>query len=280
MLLYKTYTRYFRTKNAKGDVMKAFYEKRNMDVVLYTRDAVTFPTHFHPAVEIIVILKGKAQCVIDGNTYTVSQGEAVVVFPNQIHSYNDIGTVDSAVLIFETSVLPEFKKTFKEFVSISPIVKKEVLEKSGFNKIMETALCEYHNSSQQLQKGWLLLLTGKLLEGCELTKHKSGGADVVADILNYCESNYHDKISLKSTARELHISESRLSHIFSEKIKIGFCNYLNMLRINEAANLLVSTELTITEISGMCGFSTIRTFNRAFKKYIGITPAKYRLENS
>ena len=102
----------------------------------------------------------------------------------------------------------------------------------------------------------------------------------MADILNYCESNYHDKISLKSTARELHISESRLSHIFSEKIKIGFCNYLNMLRINEAANLLVSTELTITEISGMCGFSTIRTFNRAFKKHIGITPAKYRLENS
>lgn len=276
MLLYKTNNRYFGTKNAKGDKMKAFYEKRNMDVAFYKSGTVTFPTHFHPAVEIIVILKGKAECVIDGCSYSISEGEAVMVFPNQIHSYNDKENVDSAVLIFETSVLPEFKKTFKEFVPISPIIKKESLEKSGYYRLLELGLREYQNSSPALQKGWLLVLMGKLLESCQLIRHKSGGTDVTADILNYCEANYRENISLKSTAKAMHISESRLSHIFSEKIKMGFCNYINMLRINEAANFLATTELNITEIALLCGFSTIRTFNRAFLKQMGTSPAKYR----
>ena len=259
----------------KGTKMKAFYEKRNSDVSLYKSETVSFDTHFHPEIEVIVMTNGRAECMIDGCTYEVSSGEAIVVFPNHIHSYVDKTSVENAVLIFKTAVLPEFKRIFQEFVPSSPIVQRAVLERNGFYKIWETVLEEY-NSSKQIQKGWLLVLMGKLFEGCELVKQKSFHSDITIDILNYCESNYHDNISLKSTARALHISESRLSHIFSEKLKMSFCNYVNMLRVNEAVNLLDSTEYSITEIAGLCGFSTIRTFNRAFLKQMGTSPVKYR----
>ena len=55
----------------------------------------------------------------------------------------------------------------------------------------------------------------------------------------------------------------------------GFCEMLNMHRLEEAARLLKQSTLSMTEIAGQVGFSTIRTFNAAFKKRFSMTPSEY-----
>ena len=95
-------------------------------------------------------------------------------------------------------------------------------------------------------------------------------------ILNYCSLNYKENISVDDVANALSISRSTVSHTFGNQLKVGFCDYINMLRLVEARELLRNSDLSITEIAQNTGFETIRTFNRAFLKERGISPSQYR----
>jgi AraC-like DNA-binding protein len=77
--------------------------------------------------------------------------------------------------------------------------------------------------------------------------------------------------------RDLHISKYYISHVMSQKLNIGFNDYVNSLRISSACRLLRKSDRSITEISELVGFNTLRTFNRAFFKQMGVTPSDYRL---
>ena len=57
---------------------------------------------------------------------------------------------------------------------------------------------------------------------------------------------------------------------------MNFCDYINSLRLVDAVNMLGNENASITEIAYASGFSTLRTFNRAFLKYYGVTPSEYK----
>ena len=75
---------------------------------------------------------------------------------------------------------------------------------------------------------------------------------------------------------ELHLSKYYISHLFGSKIGTGFNDYINALRVSEACRYLRRTNKSITEISALVGFGTLRTFNRAFFKQVGMSPSEYR----
>ena len=72
------------------------------------------------------------------------------------------------------------------------------------------------------------------------------------------------------------MSDGYISHLFAYRIHQSFPDYVNALRLNEAIHLMHHAGRTLSDISATCGFSSIRTFNRAFLKKYGITPSQYR----
>jgi AraC-like DNA-binding protein len=74
------------------------------------------------------------------------------------------------------------------------------------------------------------------------------------------------------------LSESAFSKKFKAETGTNFSEYLIMLRISKAEKLLVSSNFSVTKISGMCGFQSSSYFTLMFKKYKGITPKKYRMK--
>ena len=63
----------------------------------------------------------------------------------------------------------------------------------------------------------------------------------------------------------------------SSKLHIGFNDYINSLRVSNACKHLLNSDRSVTEISEIVGFNTLRTFNRAFFKQMGVTPSQYRI---
>ena len=55
-----------------------------------------------------------------------------------------------------------------------------------------------------------------------------------------------------------------ISHLFKDRLGIGFHEYVNMMRVNEATKLLTETTESVTDIAYQVGFSCPRSFNRAF----------------
>lgn len=102
--------------------------------------------------------------------------------------------------------------------------------------------------------------------------------DVLNDrIIKYIEANIKDsQLSADMIAEAMIINPAYLRSFFKEKNGILLWDFINMKRIEMAKDLLVTTNKSIKTISAICGFVSISTFIRAFKKFSGITPGYYR----
>lgn len=95
-------------------------------------------------------------------------------------------------------------------------------------------------------------------------------------LLEYMKENFAMDISLRKAADFINISESYLSFIFKKETGTGFTDYLNMLRVEKAAYLLINSNMPIYEIAQQVGYENINYFGRIFKKIKGVSPQKYR----
>lgn len=112
---------------------------------------------------------------------------------------------------------------------------------------------------------------------CELFSTKTEDTNLIATIEKYIEKNYMDPaMGLNKISDEFQISESYFSHMFKEKTGVNFSNYLENIRMSEAARLIKETTISLNELYISVGYNNANTFRRAFKKTYGITPSAMR----
>lgn len=105
---------------------------------------------------------------------------------------------------------------------------------------------------------------------------KSKKYNVLHKITNYIDKHYSKGVSLEEVSDEIGISRYYVSHLFKELLNTTFVGYVNELRLNHAASLLLTTDLTVIEVAAQSGFNNLSNFNRAFKLKFGKTPSAYR----
>ncbi len=115
----------------------------------------------------------------------------------------------------------------------------------------------------------------KTSENSDLDK---GDERVISSIMRYMQEHLSEEISLSLLADEFHLNPQYISQLFKNEIGVGFLAYLTNIRIEKAKKLLLSTALSVTEISSYAGYSDYRVFTKVFKKTEGITPSQFRRE--
>lgn len=98
----------------------------------------------------------------------------------------------------------------------------------------------------------------------------------IAVIIRYLQEHLSEEVSLNILADEFHLSSQYISQLFKNEIGVNFLAYLTSIRMEKAKKLLISTSLSIGEISEKCGYGDYRVFTKAFKKAEGSTPSQYR----
>ncbi|MFD0960357.1 helix-turn-helix domain-containing protein [Paenibacillus chungangensis] len=102
---------------------------------------------------------------------------------------------------------------------------------------------------------------------------------IVHFVTEYMEEHYREEISLEGVAEKMNITGGYLSTYFKEKTGINFVDYVNEFRVKKAMDLLFQAELRIQDIAQEVGYLSLSSFNRAFKKFSGVTPTEYRRNN-
>ena len=95
-------------------------------------------------------------------------------------------------------------------------------------------------------------------------------------ITRYLQEHLAEDLSLSVLAEQFHLSAQYISQLFKSEIGVGFLAYLTNIRMEQAKKLLLSTSLSIAEVSEQSGYSDYRVFTKVFKKAEGITPSQYR----
>jgi two-component system, response regulator YesN len=204
---------------------------------------------------------------------------------NKLYNYLT-GNYKEETLSFLNSLIEKNYKnnpseyTIKSFYSsiYDTIIRVIFERKQEVNKLMEE---EYINLPSNLEllsvndiNKYIFLLVNKVLS----ISKPSSKVDTI-QIQEYIKENYSEDLYLEKLAERFNTSDKYLSRLFKESIGTGFHEYLASIRIAKSKALLLETDLTVTKIGEMVGFTTHSTFFRIFKKYEGINPTQYRDNN-
>lgn len=262
--------------------MQAFYEKGSKD--LYCRDSkisggtIGYTSHLHYQIELAMIFDGHTHITVDSAEYDAFSGDAFVVFPNQIHSFTTVKRESYVLLKINPDYIPELLPLLSSSLPKQSVIKGAAFDEELANIIKEISKVYYGNEplKDTILRGLVLVFLSRLLQRLDLSDAPAVDYHAVGLIMDYCNKNYNKPLSLGILSKELHLNKYYISHIISEKLNIGFNEYINSLRVSNACKLLVKTDSTVTEISESVGFNTLRTFNRAFMKQMSCTPSEYR----
>lgn len=104
----------------------------------------------------------------------------------------------------------------------------------------------------------------------------SNGQHRVEAVRKYVEENFSYELTLFSLADMFHLNETSLSGLFKQHVGITLSDYVTRLRITKAEQLLQESNLKLSDIAMLVGYSSSSYFNSAFKKYCGKSPKEYR----
>jgi len=98
----------------------------------------------------------------------------------------------------------------------------------------------------------------------------------VTRILDYLAENFHESITLEMLSEVAGLSTFRISHLVKETTGKTVLQHVHQLRVQEAQRLLEQSEMSCTDIAYEAGFGDQSYFIKQFRKWMGITPARYR----
>lgn len=239
---------------------------------IWTQKNLTWNTHFHYAIECIILLKGEIFCTVTGETHRLQEREAVFIMQNQIHSIET--KKESEILIMR--FLPEFIGTFFH------AYRNKIPENNKFVVPQEVELPGhemYKADNVFLAKALVYRIVGEFCRQVTVWNKQTKESNLIRNMIQYVDDNFTADISLTKLAKQLNYNYSYMSAEFLRIMGMSFMDYVNNCRVNHACYLLKNTKLSITDIAHESGYQSIRTFNRNFLKYANTTPAKYLKSN-
>ena len=256
--------------------MEKYYREINeLDLRFNKGKTGGFPAHLHNDIELKCILSGEHYAHCNGKTYLMKPGSIFIACPNQIHSFSTDAICEGYILIINPALAGEIGQYLSENIPADPLWKG-----TPDDPVLQMlALCyqEFQeNGEQEVLYGMIRCLLQMLCRKLDFHSQPTGSDGSIRRILQYCSEHYKENINLQTLSDSVFLSPSHISHIFSEKLKISFPDYINALRLAEAKRLLEQNAGTISEIAILSGFATIRSFNRAFRNRYGLAPKDYR----
>lgn len=146
-------------------------------------------------------------------------------------------------------------------------------------------MCEFWNRGSTHEKMlcrsllWEILL--EVLDSGERTPRNELGGDRLAHkarvlLDRLAEMPRREQPALADAVRELGYSHGHVTRIFRQVYGVTLLGYLNARRIHRARMLLLDTELTVSEITNLCGFVSLQDFSRLFQRISGLRPTEFR----
>ena len=268
--------------------------KNDLFIANYWPDnQMDFPLHFHEDYELNLTLNVRGKRILGNLVEDFTEKDLVITTPNVLHCYK---RADAFLNTRCEVVVLQFPKELPSWGIFDTDQLRDIR-----NMLCQPApgLKFSEETAEAVRERLLRLPTVEGFEGVQLfldILHELACADRtqveligvqssdssfphsrrINRIVQFVEKNYNRKISLEDVGEQVGMSASSVSRFFKKRTRHNFWDYLNGFRIDRAAQMMIETEHTISEISYACGFNNISNFNRVFRERIGTTPSDYR----
>ncbi|MBZ4645415.1 MAG: transcriptional regulator, AraC family [Clostridia bacterium] len=253
-------------------------------------------TNVHDHFEMVYIKRGNAIFQISGQDVHLGPNDIVIIKPYQPHKFivKSQSGCEFIVLRFKFRNQHDDEYSdislndFIEFVKnkeSGPFITLKVSRKNDIVYVMNRILREKEKqdlwgdflSYLLIMELFVLISRALKMEWEESIKNKSLKVKELMQIAKeYMEKNYEKDLTLTDVARYIFLSQSYFAHAFKEEFDISPKSYLLKVRVEKSKELLEKTDLKVSDVALSVGFSSQQRYNDIFKKYVGMTPLKYK----
>ncbi len=255
-----------------------------------------FAPHTHDYVEVVIVLSGQAEHLIDEKTYSISTGDVYVIQGNTVHGFTKASSDFRIVNImympsrvsFPLHLLQKIPGYQALFV-LEPAQRAEGGFKSRLKLdgvAMSSVLSEIHAMEEELKRkapGYESLLQAQLLKTVvtlsrEYSKSPEGGASRLlrmGEAIAWMEEHYAKPVKLPELAKKAALSERQFLRLFHKAFGYPPIEHILRLRVKASAELLRGQGASVAEAAFASGFNDSNYFARQFKRLMGSTPKDY-----
>lgn len=253
--------------------------------------------HFHNYMEIGYCYWGNGKLTIEESTVSYKGGIITIIpenIPHETKSLNE-GICKWEYLFID---IDNFIRKEMQFHRLIPEEVVKRINNQGYviqwnqNKnltaLIRSIMEEYREKKpyyKQAVKGYLRAFVAELLRlnedmSSSLTLEEKRLNSYIERSVNYIAEHFAEEIKMSDVAGECGLSESHFRRIFEESMSMKPLDYLNMIRIDKACELMQTTDYAMEEVGFRVGYQTPSTFNRNFKKLTSKTPYQWKKDKN
>ncbi len=251
------------------------------------------PIHTHDYYEIFLITKGSVRHEINKTVEHLPTGSLVFVRPDDVHMLTHYKCDECQMIniIFSQATFDKIICYYEHALPFDNIIAPPFppkIQLSYFDTMLIASKLDelnllYH-SDKKILRAKLLFLLNEIIAGyffdgyINHTETHSSHPQWFAQLCNEMKKppNFSAGISRMEIISQK--SKAHISRSFSKYLDTTPTEYVNVLRINYAANMLKNSNLPILDIAMMCGYSNLSHFYHLFKKTFNVSPSAYRKE--
>ena len=257
--------------------------------------------HWHPEIELIYVLEGKVEALIDEDSFILEPGQGIMVNQNVLHAFRRVEGYEAVFfsIVFHPSFIFGYGTAALSVKYMNPIVNnpdmkylilqdgdshtepiiqymKQIqdlynLHEFGFEIACKATLCSL----------WHVLLKLPQHPKSSVAKSKRilNDEQRIKDAILFIEEHFSEPITLDEIADSIHISKSECCRCFQRVLRVTPFEYLLKYRIFYATKLMQQQDPAASSISNLAitvGFGNISYFNKVFKRVLNMTPTEYK----
>lgn len=250
----------------------------NVSSAKYGGDWHSVP-HTHNHMELFYIVGGKGQFLIQDQLYPVNANNLVIINPNVTHTEVSLNAqpLEYIVLGIEGITLDDRNTPNGEFSILDHYESAEI---SGCLRNILREMEQKNPGYEDVCQAYMEILAIRLMRNTALAvsdeEQAAVGNHQCAAVRKYIDLHFKEALTLDMLAEEAHMNKFYLSHAFKREYGVSPINYMITRRIEESKYLLAETDLSLSRIAQLLGFSSLSYFSQVFRRSQGISPMDYR----
>ena len=248
--------------------------------------------HWHPYVEVLVSLCDGNRATVGFTPYQLNSRDIVVVYSGELHAVQSV-TEDSYLIIqFPIALLAVMGELNGILPRLSGFSCFRYNESDPYSVQMfhcAELIMQHHFQDDPFREVQVYadLLNLFALIGRQCIRPETGAPaagsstdqtnlQLMRDACLFISENCMKPLSLNDVAASVGVSRSHFAHLFKDYTNMTFIDFLTIERVKLAETFFMNPQLRITDIAFESGFSSISSFNRAFRKVKGCSPTEFR----
>ena len=269
--------------------LRLLYDERYEDCIM----------HRHDFYELTLVVSGAAKHLTSTDSYPIGKGDVFLIKPGTSHGYGNIdqlelinilyrperlrlpiGDLANSVgyrVLFELEPAARFNEGAMSHLQLDDATLVEAKRQA---ERIRCALYEEtmpgHLFKAELFFLELVTMLSDYFSMVQLVSEEHSNIFHLGKMISFLESSYMKNIEIPNMEKSFGFSHSKLYRLFIRGTGISPKGYLQKIRLGHAQNLLLNSDLAISDIARMCGFADSNYFTRTFRLHFGISPRDFR----